>query len=250
MRSILGILLLSVGSGHTSTTSPASVSDLIKRLDYTDWKVRADAVDALADRGPDAAEAVPALIAGLNDWRLRRSASKALTRIGDPAIPALLQALDAENHRQTPVCKALARMGSAIVPDLLVAARHRNPKIRNGAISVLGDLGPAAERAIPVLIETLKRRRIEITFPYSGPVLVDHGIDLLNFRVEDDADGSRQAAASALARLGPRAVPALLEAAQSDYPDYPNPYLHGWPIMLYGLAQIDYRSLIADKKDK
>ena len=126
----------------------------------------------------------------------RRRVAAALGKIGEPAVPALVEALDDQRYvvRQH-ACAALAYMRSGAqdaVPDLVTLLNSENNLDRRDAASVLGRIGRGAKVAVPVLMELL----------YSDDVRV------------------RRAAADALGNIGPgaaNAVPALTEAlSRSD----------------------------------
>src|SRR5262249_11698899 len=86
--------------------------------------VRVSACKALGDIGPDAKEATPDLILLLADPDVFRQAVLSLGKIGKPAVPALIKALDS--------------------PD---------DEVRRGAAMTLGHIGPQAEDAVPRLTD-------------------------------------------------------------------------------------------------
>ena len=49
----------------------------------------------------------------------------------------------------------LTELGAAAVPALIQAASSDTPLIRSRAIDVLGDIGPAAAAALPMLVDAL-----------------------------------------------------------------------------------------------
>jgi HEAT repeat protein len=83
------------------------IAGLTKALKSKDNAVRYSAANAISKQGPDAAEAIPALIEMLNHWdtMTRAAAAGAIGHIGinckkevEPAVPALREALsDREN---------------------------------------------------------------------------------------------------------------------------------------------------------
>src|SRR5262249_10926514 len=106
-----------------------TLKEWIKALSDLDPSVRGQAAAALGQLGPQAAPAVPALIADLNDTdaMVRVQVTTALAQIGAEAIPALKQALKSEDKY-----------------------------VRMGACLALGHMGSAAQSAIPALTELLK----------------------------------------------------------------------------------------------
>ena len=130
------------------------VKGLIKALGYQkDSWVRMDAAYALADIGPAARAAIPALIAALANDDL--PASHALGRIGPVAVPALIAALGDENAKvRANAAFALAYMGapaSGAVPALIIALEDNDHLVQMEAALALGMIGPAAAEAIPAL---------------------------------------------------------------------------------------------------
>ena len=81
-----------------------TVGNLARNLKHEDPEVRLEAVQALAEMGPDAREAVPVLNNTLltdPDWRVRGWSALALGRIGPAAkesVPALLEAMNDPNR--------------------------------------------------------------------------------------------------------------------------------------------------------
>jgi HEAT repeat protein len=104
---------------------------------------------------------------------------------------ALVRALeDPSDDVRRQAAAALVKQGAKAVPDLLEALGHKKQDVRLQVMEVLGTIGPAATTAVPLLGRALREGAL---------------------REGDDADAS--AAASALARIGPAAVPVLLDLA-------------------------------------
>ncbi len=83
------------------------------------------ALDALAELGPDAAPAIPELIAMIDDTAKENFAARwVLAKIGPPAVPALIPLLKSDSR-----------------------------KVRVTAIDALAEIGPAAREALPALQE-------------------------------------------------------------------------------------------------
>jgi HEAT repeat protein len=109
---------------------PGLGRDAVRRvgrlLAHPDAPLRSLAAMTLASQGPQAAEHVPALIAGLTDPALLRLhdgsglwqrgqthlAAEALSRVGAKAVPPLIEALRQEDKRREAII-ALGRMGTA-----------------------------------------------------------------------------------------------------------------------------------------
>src|SRR5690242_7970492 len=94
------LILCALGVGPVPDYRP--VAELVARLGDLDDDSRLRAAFELRQRGPAAAQAVPALIVALHDRKaeIRQEAAFALGRIGapaKPAIPALVAALKDED---------------------------------------------------------------------------------------------------------------------------------------------------------
>ena len=157
---------------------PEAVEPLIRALRDRDPKVRGGAARALETLGARAKAAVPALIAALtdpeppddpkpprgpsfDDWQREGEPRPsgyyaALCAIGPPAVPVLLERLNAPDRQARVVAlRALGFLGDdakSSVPRLI--ALLRDPDLRGEAASALGGIG--ARDAIPALLARLK----------------------------------------------------------------------------------------------
>lgn len=165
----------------------------------TDWgsaTVRVTAADLLAEMGPAAADAIPALINALSDpdAAVRSRAAEALGVVG-PGNAQVVAALTAQ--LKTPearsAARGLARCGAAALAasDALIALlENADPDIRWNALRTLGKIRATA--SIPKVVVMLN----------------------------DPDDQVREHAAEALGDMGPAAsttVPALMAALQDKY---------------------------------
>lgn len=102
-------------------------------------------------------------VRAFREWGVRETAADALARIGDAAVPALIETLaDPEDDVRAQAARALARMGAKAepaVPALIAALNDANRDVRQGAARALGQIGSAAEEAVPALIEAIKDPR-------------------------------------------------------------------------------------------
>jgi HEAT repeat protein len=143
----------------------AAVPELAALLADTDPLVRSEAAVALASVGAEAAAAVPALEKLLGDDApadVRYATAYALGRIGaaaKPAVPRLLElSKSADEIMATVATWATLKIEpqdsslvAAAIPLLQKALRGENELARLEAAVVLGDLGPQASSAIPIL---------------------------------------------------------------------------------------------------
>jgi len=142
-----------------------AVDDMIKLLADADPTIRGDAAAAIAAIGPDAATAVPHLTKMLADdgpQMAKYPAAYALGRMGPEAKPALeqLRALATSSDEVL----ATVALWSALkidpkdrslidlaIPALRKAVRADREIVRLEAAVALGDIGPEAASAIPIL---------------------------------------------------------------------------------------------------
>jgi HEAT repeat protein len=142
------------------------VDDIIKTLNDGDPAIQAEAAVALAAIGPDAVAAVPALMATVGDAGAppdsRYTAAYALGRIGPAAQPAVdtlrAQITAADEVLATVALWSLLKITPTdttllerAIPALRKAVRASRETVRLEAAVTLGEIGPAAASAIPIL---------------------------------------------------------------------------------------------------
>ncbi len=119
---------------------------------------------------------------------IRSDTILALGKFGPVACPILVWMLGNEKT-DWPAAQALEDIGPGAVPALIQALEHKNKDVRRRAARTLASIGSEAASAIPVLIRVL----------------------------EDEHAG--EAAAYALSRIGPEAVPYLVQSLNNRYPN-------------------------------
>jgi HEAT repeat protein len=162
MRTLLGVV--AVVLDLAASARGEDVEALIKQLKDGDRSARRAAARSLAETGSDGRTAVPALARALKDPDLfvRRFAAQALGALGPdarPAVPALRAALnDPRREVQEAAVSSLGKVGGPGVAVLTAVVKdpNANPALRRRAVETLGEVGPAARSAIPVLTPVLK----------------------------------------------------------------------------------------------
>ncbi len=149
--------------GEIGPKADKSVSALVDSLRDRDEQVRQEAARALGLMGPWAKAAEPALIGLLKDkdYSARKEAVGALGRIGPSAkagIPALLRTLANDRDWQVRRSAVGALFGTGIdpavaVPALMKAMKGGPDGVRSEVVWALKFLGPAAKKAVPLIIE-------------------------------------------------------------------------------------------------
>jgi len=144
----------------------------------------------------------------------------------DAALVDRLKSDDVKVRRSAALTLGLHH-NAEFVPALIEALHDPDEKVRQNAINALGAIGPAAEPAVPALIDVL-RNSPRTEKGASGPSKL--------------AGNSRSAAAAALGRIGPRAKGAVqaLAAALNDE----NLPVRRWSATSLGEIGVDARSAV------
>ncbi|MEK7270586.1 MAG: HEAT repeat domain-containing protein [Planctomycetota bacterium] len=205
---------------------PAAIPDLVATVKTDEPLLFRNVARILGELGPGGKDAVPALVAGLqkkDDDETRIAALAGLSGIGEPAAPAvpIMMPLLAHHRLRMHVEQTLQKIGPTAIPDILPALQDREPLIRRIALGVLASYGP---KALPALAEIRKALQDEDADVRNAAIRALGGIgadaasavpDLLSM-LENDA--MRPAAYSAMMRMGPGAVDALIQGTKDSRP--------------------------------
>ena len=166
-------------------TAPALIEAL---KDEQDPNVKLAIIQLITGMDINTKGFVPALIGDLNDGDryVRERVDETLRRIGEPAVPALIEALKDEDSVNGAI-RTLGKIGPVteeVLPALIDTLKDEDEGVRRMAISALEEIGPDAKDAVPALIKALKDEN-----PINGAI-----------------------AASTLGKIGEPAVPDLIEA--------------------------------------
>ena len=181
---------------------------------------RVKAYRALIRIGP---EAIDALVVGLSDAnpRVREMSASVLGEIREPAdrvVPALITVLaDPDENIRVVGSVILQRLGEPAVPFLINALNAESSEIRLNAAYALGEIGVPLDTILPALIRMLTdrewnvRRLVVRALVTIGPPAVDSLIQALH---SEDSD-LRRMAERALNDIGtPKARQAIADAKQ------------------------------------
>jgi lysophospholipase L1-like esterase len=134
------------------------VPALVRALASTDAYVRGFAAWSLGNLQEAARDAVPALVAAINEDETSAVVAGALARIGpaaEAAVPSLAEALRSPDPgRRWRAARALGRIGpraGTAVQDLAAALTDPNEAVRAHAARALGRIGPGARPAAAAL---------------------------------------------------------------------------------------------------
>ncbi len=223
----------------------AAVDALIKTLKNDNKKngelVRGSAAEALGGccrvSPANTEKVIPELIAAFSVIDLmggvRRSAAYGLARIGNKAVPELIEA--AQNpgiHGSWPAIDALRQIGQPAVPAL-IEALNKSPIDSEPIVRALCTIGPPAE-GVPTLVRTIKEDKNHKARAYAAtalgkldsdaksaaPGLVEKSVvPALIDALKDDHPRVRSAAVRALRHMGPQgkvAVPLVIEKLKDE----------------------------------
>ncbi len=201
-----------------------------------DPELTVSAASVLGQLGAEAKPAAPALVEALRQPQRQRPGPgappppvgveretivTALVKIGEPAVPALVEAgRDFDPPQRVQVVRALAEIGpgaAEAVPALLEWLDDKDPTLRWQAVFALGKVGPAAAKAVPKLMEVLRdpKRPERGEAPVSLGKIGDAALPSLVEGLKDKDVMVRQACITGLTVMGPdakEAAPALAEA--------------------------------------
>ncbi|MEG4975099.1 HEAT repeat domain-containing protein [Microcoleus sp. K4-B3] len=199
------------------TANPKEIASLIEKLKTNDKRELSAAIKKLGKIGEPA---IPALMKALQDKNLpvRRSAAQVLAKIGPPAIPDLAQALNNPNADvRSSAAYALGGIGAeaqTALPQLVFLLQDSNPDVRSSAAEALGGIGAEAQTALPQLVPLLKDSNADVR-SRAAEALGGIGAEaqtalpqLVPLLQDSNAD-VRSSAALALGRIGAEAQTAL-----------------------------------------
>jgi HEAT repeat protein len=215
---VSGILFLA----PTSVPADADIPKLIKALDDSRHAVVLGAIEKLGNQGSAAKEAVPALGKFLrkNHKEFPVQAAKALAKIGAPAVPELIKALD--DPSETVRIRALLTLGTigrearlAVIP-VAKLLEDENVRIRLAAALVLGAMHEEARPAAIPLGKALRDADPQVRF-VAADSLYQIGLEgieqILPVAKDNDPDIRFNALAAIRRYVGSKkAVEALVDA--------------------------------------
>ncbi len=224
------------GFGATDIPDELANSALLNRLvEELDEGTIAQIVDAVAQQGK---KAVPRVIRGLKEDKIKRYALEVVLRMGPDAaetVPAIIEVMDgADAELMTEAHFALGAVGAsakAAVPKLIANLGSKNESVRHSACYALGKIGAAATDATPQLLEASERGDEFMKVASLWALLRIHpgdkqiaefAIPRLIKALDHPRAEARAEIAGALGDLGPMALAAadkLREMARADESD-------------------------------
>ncbi len=209
----------------------AALPSLVAGVADPDVRVRQAAIEALEVLGADAAPAAPALVRALADrnvfvrWAAARTLGKmapAQAVLAVPGLQALLR--DRDLDVRLAAAEALKHFGpaaQAALPVLLEAVQKGDPTVRLAALEVLESIGPPAQAAIPVIAAALQTPDVRVRQAAAhllgrfGPLALE-ARESLRLAMLDGNSEVRRAASDALLHIGPPPVRPNAVAQRSE----------------------------------
>lgn len=200
------------------------LSILIGALEDDDWNARRLAVQTLADMGPAASKAVPALVDRLRDKRDvlgMHEVTAALAQMGSAAVsavPALLEMIRTSPRERGALSAAVVaiaeRASSEVLPLFQDALRDPVGEVRRCAIVALGAMGPAEAAAAAPALHSLLDDSDRHTRVFAAGALwklekCAGVIPLLIASLEHSGEHVAEAATNYLGEIGPEARAAI-----------------------------------------
>lgn len=210
--------------GKLGAGSPDAVTTLSEQLEHPGREVRLAAIAACGAMGPSAAAAVPNLLRRIQldeEADVPEAAAQALLKVDPAAINWLLTDLSRNEQLWQPAVRILPGLGpagKAAVPELIEMLRKPEAgEFQQQIISLLGNLGPEAHEAVPVLSSYLASRaqpsEIRAQAALALGTISLESVPQLLAALRDEEPEVRIAAAEALGKQNARdkaAIPALL----------------------------------------
>ncbi len=154
VRPVLDEYFQKIGGSFRDSATRASAGNV------TQNNFRVAVAKALADMGPDAAEAKKALQLTHKDKsaKVRAQAARALAALGKvaaDAVPDMLRASITEPNPEV-MEQSIAKLGKDAVAPLIKELKDTNIEIKKAAMRTLGRIGQPAQSAIPALSAYLR----------------------------------------------------------------------------------------------
>jgi HEAT repeat protein len=203
----------------------AALPALIKVLDEGDRDLRPNALKVIGQCNAEPTDVLPAIKKGLGDRSLAKDAVNMAVKIGEPAVPMLIEVLEgtdvnANNH----AAKALIRLGpkaKSAVPALSKALYDKDGTLRGNAADALAAIGPDAAAATDALLDRLGD---DDACSSAAKALITIGpkqewIPRLIAVLKDGSRNEKAAAATLLGVLGKPAIDPLLDVMRINNAD-------------------------------
>jgi HEAT repeat protein len=205
--------------GNMGTLAVTPLLNIVRNEKQPD-RTAEGAIEALGLLGDT--QAVPDLVRLLRarGGKLAESAARALTRVGEPAVQPLIEALptqSAELQLRNLIVNALVAIGEPSIAPLIQALQHTSTPVRDTAEKALARIGADASAALVDALRTdnweLRRRIAQVLGQIGDVSLAKPLLDVL----KDPDPGVRARVAEILGNVGQEpAVASLIDLVQND----------------------------------
>lgn len=151
---------------HASLRTDDPLPDLIRGLRHTAPAERLRAAKDLARLGWLAREALPVLVAAIedDDAKVREAAAQAIGNMGPDALATLSGMLTHhDKYVRRNAVWAMGKLGPLAKPalaDLCAGLKNSDPRTASGAAQAIGNMGADGAEAIPALAEAMRGTNI------------------------------------------------------------------------------------------
>jgi HEAT repeat protein len=213
---VIGLLCCSLASA----AEPEDVQALIQAVGGQDQAAALQAIDELADLGPQAEPAVAVLLEAFagSDETVRSRAARTLGAIGEKAaaaVPALTAALADESAVvRAYAAFALGRIGKAAAPAAEALAENAFDKealVRRASLNALRSIDPPREVTRPVFLKILKEGDASVIMPALQSFAEEASQDLPRLKEALQDEEICYWACIVAQDIGPAAAPAVPE---------------------------------------
>ena len=188
--------------GHLGSSATGAIPSIVANLTHESAAVRKASSAALDLVDPKMTLRIAPLISALSSPASRNSAVGELVRVGAGCVTHLLRvAGTADEATRQGIRETLAQIGAAALDYLISALAEPDTLVREVVLAALGDLEPAAVADLQVLREALLAAPAKQSLPPPVGYRLYYGEDGGGTLFCPDLD--------VLARLGPRAAPAI-----------------------------------------
>lgn len=185
-------------------------------------KVRRVAVTVIAEELDPASRGVLRKALRDDDELVRLKSAEALARLGETdAVDFLVELLRSSEEATTsvrvPAAEALGKAGKSALDYLLKKISDRDPMVRWGVVSALGEIGH--RRAVPALVKALEDENADVRSASAealGKIADPESAEVLARALADPNERVRWFARLALERIETPALPSLLSTIQSE----------------------------------
>jgi HEAT repeat protein len=193
---------------------PEGVAALTAALRDPQRDVRQDAAYGLMGIGPEATEAIPALVAALRDDEVSSTVKWAVSNFKGLAVPFLMRTLEEPGGGPYMAAATLLSIGAPAVPALVGALESPSLPARRKAAWILTQIGSVPEDELPAVIAAMNDSSQDEEVRAAIPEILRRtpgstAFDALVGGLASDSGAVRKRAAEQIGEIGPAAADAV-----------------------------------------